>query len=123
MALKAYLKRTLEHWPALYAALLRLRAYLHPTAGEQELRLLPMLCAADETAIDVGANHGDYTAILVGLALELLKYINLLTWPFLKAKLQKEYGPFYISVTIILWSFVSAMIVLAGADWSARRKP
>jgi uncharacterized BrkB/YihY/UPF0761 family membrane protein len=62
-------------------------------------------------------------AILVGLALELLKYINLLTWPFLKAKLQKEYGPFYISVTIILWSFVSAMIVLAGADWSARRKP
>jgi uncharacterized BrkB/YihY/UPF0761 family membrane protein len=62
-------------------------------------------------------------AILVGLALELLKYINLLTWPFLKAKLQKEYGPFYISVSIILWSFVSAMIVLAGADWSARRKP
>jgi membrane protein len=62
-------------------------------------------------------------AILVGLTLELLKYINLLTWPLLKVKLQKEYGPFYISVTIILWSFVSAMIVLAGADWSARRKP
>ena len=50
-------------------------------------------------------------AIVVGLALELLK-----------VKLQKEYGPFYISVTIILWSFVSAMVVLAGADWSARRK-
>src|SRR5439155_24250488 len=33
-------------------------------------------------------------AIVVGLALELLK-----------VKLQKEYGPFYISVTIILWSF------------------
>jgi membrane protein len=62
-------------------------------------------------------------AILVGLALELLKYINLLTWPLLKTKLQKEYGPFYISVTIILWSFVSAMIILAGADWSARRRP
>jgi len=62
-------------------------------------------------------------AILVGLVLELVKYVNLLTWPFLKAKLQKEYGPFYISVTIILWSFVSAMIILAGADWSARRKP
>jgi FkbM family methyltransferase len=72
MALKAYLKRTLEHWPALYAALLRLRACLHPTVGEPELRLLPMLCAADETAIDVGANHGDYSAILVGLARDVI---------------------------------------------------
>jgi len=62
-------------------------------------------------------------SILVGLALELLKYINLLTWPLLKAKLQREYGPFYISVTIVLWSFLSAMIILAGAEWSARRKP
>ena len=59
-------------------------------------------------------------AVLVGLALELLKYINLLTWPLLKVKLQREYGPFYISVTIILWSFLSAMVVLAGAEWSAR---
>ena len=72
MALKAYLKRTLEHCPALYAALLRLQAYLHPTAGEPELRLLPILCAADETAIDVGANHGDYSAILVGLARDVI---------------------------------------------------
>jgi YihY family inner membrane protein len=61
-------------------------------------------------------------AILVGLALELLKYINLLTWPFLKVKLQKEYGPFYISVSIVLWSFMSAMVILAGAEWTARRK-
>lgn len=61
-------------------------------------------------------------SILVGLALELLKYVNLLTWPLLKAKLQREYGPFYISVTIVLWSFVSAMVILAGADWTARRK-
>jgi membrane protein len=61
-------------------------------------------------------------AILVGLALELLKYINLLTWQFLKVRLQKEYGPFYISVTIVLWSFMAAMVVLAGAEWTARRK-
>jgi len=61
-------------------------------------------------------------SILVGLSLELLKYVNLLTWPLLKAKLQKEYGPFYISVTIVLWSFVAAMLILAGAEWSARRK-
>jgi uncharacterized BrkB/YihY/UPF0761 family membrane protein len=55
-------------------------------------------------------------ALLVGLALELLKYLNLLTWPFLKVKLQREYGPFYISVTIVLWSFVAAMVILAGAE-------
>ena len=72
MALKAHLKRTLEHWPALYAGLLRLRAYVHPTAGEPELQLLPRLCPGDETAIDVGANHGDYSAILVGLARDVI---------------------------------------------------
>jgi FkbM family methyltransferase len=72
MAVKAHLKRTLEHWPALYAGLLRLRAYLYPTAGEPELRLLPRLCRGDETAIDVGANHGDYSAILVGLARDVI---------------------------------------------------
>jgi len=59
-------------------------------------------------------------AILVGLGIELLKYINLLIWPLLKDRLQKEYGPFYISVTIMLFSFISSMIVLAGAEWSAR---
>jgi membrane protein len=61
-------------------------------------------------------------AILVGLSLEALKYVNLLTWPWLRAKLEKEYGPFVYSVTIILWSFLAAMIILAGAEWSARRQ-
>jgi membrane protein len=61
-------------------------------------------------------------AVFVGLALEGLKYINLLTLPLLRAKLQKEYGPFVNSVTIILWSFLAALIVLAGAEWSARRR-
>jgi YihY family inner membrane protein len=60
-------------------------------------------------------------AVFIGLALEALKYVNLLTLPWLRAKLQKEYGPFLNSVTIILWSFLAAMIVLAGAEWSARR--
>jgi membrane protein len=62
-------------------------------------------------------------AILVGLAIELLKYLNLLTWPLLKDRLQKEYGPFYISVTIVLFSFLVTMIVLAGAEWAARETP
>jgi membrane protein len=62
-------------------------------------------------------------AILVGLAIELLKYVNLLAWPFLKERLQREYGPFYISVTIVIFSFIASMIVLAGAEWAARGNP
>jgi YihY family inner membrane protein len=60
-------------------------------------------------------------AIVVGLLLELLKYVNLWTWPYLRAKLQSEYGPFYYTVTIILWGFLAALVVLAGAEWTARR--
>jgi uncharacterized BrkB/YihY/UPF0761 family membrane protein len=63
------------------------------------------------------------TAIVVGLALELLKYVNMLTWPLWRGKLRAEYGPFTYSVTIILWGFLGAMIVLAGAEWAARRHP
>ncbi|MBI4876452.1 MAG: YihY/virulence factor BrkB family protein [Acidobacteria bacterium] len=59
-------------------------------------------------------------AIFVGLILEVLKYINVLSWPWLRLKLNREYGPFYYSVSIVLWSFLAAMIVLAGAEWSAR---
>lgn len=59
-------------------------------------------------------------SIMVGLALELLKYVNLVTAPYLREKLAGEYGPFVNSVNIILWSFLAALIVLAGAEWSAR---
>jgi len=60
-------------------------------------------------------------AIVVGLAMELLKYFNLLTWPLLQAKLAREYGPFVYSASIVIWSFLMALLVLAGAEWSARR--
>jgi uncharacterized BrkB/YihY/UPF0761 family membrane protein len=60
------------------------------------------------------------TAVSIGLALEALKYVNLLTWPFLGEKLHREYGPFINSVSIILWSFFASMVVLAGAEWTAR---
>lgn len=59
-------------------------------------------------------------AIVVGVLLEALRYVNLLTWPWLRAKLEKEYGPFVYSVTIVLWGFLSSMVVLAGAEWSSR---
>jgi YihY family inner membrane protein len=60
-------------------------------------------------------------AVVVGLALEVLKYVNLLTWPMLRVKFAREYGPFAYSVTIVLWSFLAAMLILAGAEWSARQ--
>jgi YihY family inner membrane protein len=59
-------------------------------------------------------------AIVVGLLLEAFKYVNLLVWPLLRGKLQREYGVFQNSATILLWSFVGSLIVLAGAEWSAR---
>jgi uncharacterized BrkB/YihY/UPF0761 family membrane protein len=61
-------------------------------------------------------------SVAVGFALEAVKHINLLTWPFLRNKLEQEYGPFINSVTIILWSFIASMIILAGAEWSARER-
>jgi uncharacterized BrkB/YihY/UPF0761 family membrane protein len=59
-------------------------------------------------------------SIVVGALLELSKYINTLTWPYLSSKLRSEVPPFVQSITIILWSFVATMIILAGAEWSAR---
>lgn len=59
-------------------------------------------------------------SIVVGLLLEGLKYIDLMTWPWLLAKLKGEEGPFVHSASIIVWAFFGAMIVLAGAEWAAR---
>lgn len=60
-------------------------------------------------------------ALVVGLIVELMKYVNLLVWPWVQAKLSSEYAVFQHSVTILLWSFVVAIIVLGGAHWTARK--
>jgi uncharacterized BrkB/YihY/UPF0761 family membrane protein len=60
------------------------------------------------------------TAIYVGLALEGFKYLNLLLWPWLRSHLEPEYGPFVNSATILLLSFLAALIVMAGAEYTAR---
>jgi uncharacterized BrkB/YihY/UPF0761 family membrane protein len=60
-------------------------------------------------------------AIGVGVLLEIFKYVNLLTWPWLRVKLGSEYGPFQYSVALILWGVVAAMLMLAGAEWASRR--
>jgi membrane protein len=59
-------------------------------------------------------------AIVVGLLLEGLKYLNILIWPWVDARIQREYGVFRYSATILFLSFLASMLVLAGAEWAAR---
>lgn len=69
----------------------------------------------------VDPRHVAPVAIWVGLALELLKYLNIIIRPLFVDKLDREYHMFQYSVTILLGSFVASMIVLAGAEFAARR--
>mgnify|MGYP003344226094 CR=1 FL=1 len=66
------------------------------------------------------ANRVVPAAIGVGVLLEALKSINLWAWPAFDAKLQREYGVFRYSATLIFLSFLSSMLVLGGAEWAAR---
>jgi uncharacterized BrkB/YihY/UPF0761 family membrane protein len=61
-------------------------------------------------------------AIWVGISLEALKYLNVLFAPLLQSKFHREYFIFEHSVTILVWSFLAALIVLAGAHWTARHE-
>ena len=60
-------------------------------------------------------------AIFVGCLLEVLKYLNLISWGWIQQKMRREYGVFQYSATLILWSFFASMLILAGAEWSARK--
>jgi membrane protein len=62
-------------------------------------------------------------SIVVGAALELLKYVALAIWPWLNTKLDNEYDVFKHSVEVILFSMVASFIVLAGAEWTVRHAP
>ena len=59
-------------------------------------------------------------AIVIGILLEVLKHINKWVWPGFYRKLDREYNVFKNSVTLILIGFLVSMLVLAGAEWSAR---
>lgn len=59
-------------------------------------------------------------AVLVGIALELWKYVFLFAWPWLIRKLINEYPEMQYSVAIVIFSMLTALLVLAGAEWSAR---
>jgi membrane protein len=60
------------------------------------------------------------TAIVMGVLWEIAKYLYILTLPHLD--LHSVYGPFEVSVGLILWAFLSGMLLLAGAYVSATRE-
>jgi membrane protein len=56
-------------------------------------------------------------AIVMGLLGELAKYLYILALPWLDFK--EVYGPFSISVTLIIWAFISTLLLLGGAHLTA----
>jgi membrane protein len=59
------------------------------------------------------------TAIVVGLLWQVAKYLYVLALP--RLDFQAVYGPFYISVGLMMWAFLSGLLLLAGAHFSATR--
>jgi uncharacterized BrkB/YihY/UPF0761 family membrane protein len=59
------------------------------------------------------------TALIVGLLWEVAKYLYVRALPWLD--FQSVYGPFYISVGLMMWAFLTGLLLLAGAHVSATR--
>jgi membrane protein/epoxyqueuosine reductase len=59
------------------------------------------------------------TAIVVGLFWELAKMLYIAALPWMD--LHSVYGPFSVSVSLMLWAFITGLLLLAGAHYSASR--
>jgi membrane protein len=59
------------------------------------------------------------TAIVIGLLWQLAKMLYIKALPWLD--FQSVYGPFYISVGLMMWAFLTGLLLLAGAHFSATR--
>jgi membrane protein len=59
------------------------------------------------------------TAIVIGLLWQFAKVLYIKALPWLD--FQSVYGPFYISVGLMMWAFLSGLLLLAGAHFSATR--
>lgn len=59
------------------------------------------------------------TAIVTGLLWQAAKYLYIAVLP--RLDLESSYGPFYISVGLIMWGYISGLLVLGGAHYSATR--
>jgi YihY family inner membrane protein len=60
------------------------------------------------------------TAIVMGIFWELAKYLYILALPWLDFR--SVYGPFEVSVGIMMWAFISGLLLLGGAYVSATRQ-
>jgi membrane protein len=59
------------------------------------------------------------TAVVIGLLWQLAKVLYIKALPWLD--FQSVYGPFYISVGLMMWAFLTGLLLLAGAHFSATR--
>ena len=59
------------------------------------------------------------TAIVAGLAWEAAKYLYVLALP--RLDFEAVYGPFKTTVGLMMWAFLSGLLLLAGAHFSANR--
>jgi membrane protein len=59
------------------------------------------------------------TAIVTGLLWEMAKTIYVFVLPWMD--LESAYGPFSVSVSLMIWAFLTGLILLAGAHLSATR--
>jgi len=59
------------------------------------------------------------TAVVVGISWEIAKYLYVLALP--KLDFSSVYGPFQTTVGLMMWAFLSGLLLLAGAHFSANR--
>jgi YihY family inner membrane protein len=59
------------------------------------------------------------TAIVIGVLWGVAKFLYVLVLP--RLDFQAVYGMFYVSVTLMMWAFLSGLLLLAGAHFSATR--
>ncbi len=60
-------------------------------------------------------------AVAMGVLWEVGKFLYIKTLPWLD--FQEVYGPFFLSVTLMFWAFLSGLMVLAGAHLSSDFSP
>ena len=59
------------------------------------------------------------TAIITGLLWDVGRLLYILVLPHMD--LHSVYGPFEVSVSLMIWAFLTGLLLLAGAQYSATR--
>ncbi|HEY6490825.1 MAG: YihY/virulence factor BrkB family protein [Terracidiphilus sp.] len=67
----------------------------------------------------IPARHVLRTSVITGIIWLVAKYIFVAVLPYLDLK--ALYGPFYVSVGLLFWAYVSGLILFAGAQFSVTR--